>query len=70
MAMIKAGTDNCELCGKEGELRPYGASGEWICFECGMKDEATTTARFDAILDTGLIIDLRDQDGLCSVKPT
>jgi hypothetical protein len=29
----------CQLCGKEEELRPYGPSGEWICFDCGMKDE-------------------------------
>lgn len=33
----------CELCGTDGkELRPYGPKGEWICFECGMKDEKTT----------------------------
>lgn len=33
----------CDLCGKVEELRPYGPRGEAICFECGMKDEATTT---------------------------
>jgi hypothetical protein len=29
----------CELCGKIAETRPYGPSGERVCFECGMKDE-------------------------------
>jgi hypothetical protein len=32
----------CDLCGKIDELRPYGPKGEMICFDCGMKDEATT----------------------------
>ena len=32
----------CDLCGKVAELRPYGPNGECICFECGMKDKATT----------------------------
>ena len=66
MAYIKAGTSNCELCGKEDELRPYGPNGEWICFSCGMKDEETTKARFYAILDTGLTLDLTDQEGECT----
>lgn len=30
----------CDLCGKIAELRPYGPNGECICVECGMKDEA------------------------------
>ena len=25
----------CDLCGKIAELRPYGPNGECICFECG-----------------------------------
>jgi len=32
----------CEICGKIDECRPYGPNGENICFECGMKDVATT----------------------------
>ena len=32
----------CELCGAIEECRPYGPNGEQVCFECGMKDEATT----------------------------
>lgn len=32
----------CFLCGKIAETRPYGPKGEEICYECGMKDEATT----------------------------
>jgi len=37
----------CELCGKMGELRPYGPNNENICFECGMKDEKTTAKKMD-----------------------
>ncbi|HUU86461.1 MAG TPA: hypothetical protein VMX17_01750 [Candidatus Glassbacteria bacterium] len=36
----------CDLCGKIAELRPYGPKGECICFECGMKDEDGTVKRF------------------------
>ncbi len=35
----------CEYCHKVAELRPYGAKGESICFDCGMLDEPTTKAR-------------------------
>ena len=35
----------CEMCGKIDECRPYGPNGEQICFDCGMKDEATTRKR-------------------------
>jgi len=41
----------CELCGKQDELRPYRPNGEWICFDCGMKDEAITAAQFAKVLD-------------------
>lgn len=34
--------ETCEFCGKVDELRPYGPHRERICFDCGMKDEATT----------------------------
>jgi len=38
----------CELCGAENEeLRPYGPNDEWICFDCGMKNEATTFRKFN-----------------------
>lgn len=40
----------CDLCGKEDELRPYGANGEWICFECGQKDKAATARRFREVV--------------------
>lgn len=39
----------CDLCGKVAELRPYGPNGECICFECGMKDEETTLKMFNKI---------------------
>ena len=32
----------CDGCGEIEELRPYGPNGECICFDCAMKDEATT----------------------------
>jgi hypothetical protein len=32
----------CQMCGVIAETRPYGANGEEICFDCGMKDEETT----------------------------
>lgn len=36
----------CDLCGKVAELRPYGPNGEAICFQCGMLDEETTKKMF------------------------
>ena len=30
--------EECELCHKMAETRPYGPNGERVCFECGMKD--------------------------------
>lgn len=59
MRTIVAGRSNCELCGKEAELRPYGPNGEFICFACGMKDEATTIRQFEKVA----VLDLRDQGG-------
>jgi hypothetical protein len=32
----------CELCGAFEECRPYGPTGEQVCFDCGTKDEETT----------------------------
>ena len=32
----------CDLCGKIDELRPYGKNGEKICYDCGIKDKDTT----------------------------
>ena len=42
--------DECELCGKFEELRPYGPNGERICFDCGQKDKKTTERQMDAFL--------------------
>lgn len=36
----------CDLCGKVAELRPYGPNGECVCFDCGMKDEAAAERQF------------------------
>lgn len=30
--------EECDLCGKVAELRPYGPNGENVCFDCGMKN--------------------------------
>lgn len=43
--------DKCELCGVVAELRPYGANHERICFDCGMKDMATTERMMGQALD-------------------
>ena len=40
----------CDLCGKIAELRPYGANGECICFDCAMKDEKTTEKMMGKVL--------------------
>lgn len=40
----------CDVCGKIAELRPYGKNGECICFECGMKDEPTTRKMMGIVL--------------------
>lgn len=41
----------CEMCGKHDDLRPYGPNNENICYDCGMKDEATSTRKFFEMLD-------------------
>jgi len=42
---------SCEFCGAENKgLRPYGANGENICFDCGMKNEAITKKRFSQVI--------------------
>lgn len=43
--------DNCEICNKHAELRPYGPNGESICFECGMKNEKEVEKKFDELFD-------------------
>jgi hypothetical protein len=43
----------CELCGAFGELRPYGPNNKNICFDCGMKNEATTAKKFGEMIDGG-----------------
>lgn len=36
----------CDLCGKIAELRPYGPNGECVCFDCGMKNPTATLNQF------------------------
>ena len=36
----------CDMCGKIAELRPYGPNGECVCFKCGMKDEKAARQQF------------------------
>ena len=40
----------CEMCGKVDECRPYGPNDEQICFDCCMKDEATTQRKMAAYI--------------------
>ena len=40
----------CELCGIIDECRPYGPNDEQVCFECAMKDEATTERKMAAYI--------------------
>jgi hypothetical protein len=59
MKVIKGTANCCELCSKVAELRPYGPNKEWICFECGMKDEEAAKKQFGAILgsDDTVVVD-------------
>lgn len=47
----EAFSGKCELCGKIDDLRPYGPNNENICYDCGMKDEATTARKFKEMLE-------------------
>lgn len=51
VVVIGKSDGECQLCGKVADVRPYGPNGAWVCFECGMKDEAEARRRFGAILD-------------------
>jgi hypothetical protein len=41
----------CAFCGKLDELRPYGPNNENICFDCAMKDEATTNRKIKEMME-------------------
>jgi len=43
--------DICDLCGEVAETRPYGPSGENVCYRCGMKNEEACRRAFDRIHD-------------------
>lgn len=43
----------CDLCGEVDDLRPYGPKGEWVCFDCGMKDEEAARRAFNKRLEEG-----------------
>lgn len=43
-------SQQCDFCNKIRELRPYGPKGEAICFDCAMKDRATTERRMGEVL--------------------
>jgi len=43
----------CDLCGKIAELRPYGPEGECVCFSCGMKDKEAAQRAFAKQLQAG-----------------
>lgn len=39
----------CELCDRDAEVRPFGPNEEWVCFDCGMKDEAAMKRGLDKL---------------------
>lgn len=39
----------CDMCGKIDELRPYGPNGECVCFDCAMKDEEAARRQFNKL---------------------
>lgn len=43
---MKTTARTCSVCRQEAELRPYGEGGAFVCFPCGMKDEATAGDQF------------------------
>lgn len=40
----------CDLCGKIAELRPYGPNGACVCFECAMKTPEVAVTAFRKLL--------------------
>lgn len=44
-------SQQCDMCGKIDELRPYGPNGKKICYDCGMKDPETTSKMFNKLLN-------------------
>jgi hypothetical protein len=40
----------CAFCNKPDELRPYGPNNGSICYDCAMKDEATTARMFEQMI--------------------
>lgn len=58
---IKPVDSKCQECGKLADLRPYGAGGKFVCFECMKKNEPEAQRRFGALLDAGpVVIDARN----------
>jgi hypothetical protein len=51
----------CQLCGSEDELRPYGPNGKWVCFDCGMKDEEEARRQFSKVINGAdiVVLDVR-----------
>ncbi len=43
-------SQQCDLCGKIAELRPYGPKGECICPKCCMQDEESARRGADKLL--------------------
>lgn len=46
MKTKRENAQQCDLCGRIRELRPYGQNGECVCFDCGMRDEAAAKREF------------------------
>lgn len=56
----------CDLCGRIAELRPYGPRGEMVCFRCGMLDEAAALERFTKRLEQATLVIERGKGKDCN----
>lgn len=50
VVVVGESRQQCDMCGKIAELRPYGPNGEKICYACGMKDPETTDKMISKVL--------------------
>ena len=46
-ALIEQPPQQCDLCGKVAELRPYGPNGEAVCMKCAEKDPEAAARGFE-----------------------
>jgi len=54
--------DDCELCGKHEELRPYGPNGERVCWSCAHENPLEMNRRLIAMLEGRDPTDVTDEE--------